>query len=179
MPKQLQTNNAVPVLTEFHQTREELGQRKDCTLIARLPYARKPARKLKKRSYILDINDNSVKLHIHLANDGHWQRKWITVSSSSADLHPRQKLLNESCILSACLPQCPVSMATIIERRLWLNPSNWSVRFLSIEGQVNLAVEQDSSLTQYILYSRKNFELSIEEHSGRSVSSSVLQFPRI
>ena len=42
-------------------------------------------------------------LYLHLAKDGHWQRKWITVCSSPEDLHPQQKSLKWSVILSACL----------------------------------------------------------------------------
>ena len=63
------------------------------------------------------------------------------------------------------------------------------VRLLSIEDQVNLAVEQDSSLTQDRLASRKNFRAtasltkSIEEDSGSTIlaqaNSSALQFSGI
>ena len=74
-------------------------------------------------------------------------------------------------------------------------PSNWLVRLLSIKGLVSLAVEQDFSLTQGRLASRKNFRSmsnlteangipnSIEEDFGRNapdqVSSSGLQFPEM
>ena len=35
--------------------------------------------------------------------------------------------------------------------------SNWLMRLLSIEDQVSLAIEQNSSLIQYRLVSRENF----------------------
>ena len=68
--------------------------------------------------------------------------------SRQLSLHAWQKSLNGICILSACLPikQWPVSMAIVIEMMLRPSPFNWLVRLLSIEGQVSLAVEQDSSL---------------------------------
>ena len=83
-------------------------------------------------------------------------------------------------------------MATVIE--IILRPSNWLLRFLSIEGRVNLEGEQNSSLIQDRLTSRKNFramanlnELNgilksvIEKNSERNspalVSSSALLFP--
>ena len=50
-----------------------------------------------------------------------------------------------------------VSMATVIELMIRPSPSNWLVRLLSIEGQVSLCVQQDFSLAQYRLKSRKNF----------------------
>ena len=72
------------------------------------------------------IDQSSVKLtgnrepnilHIHLAREGHWQRKWRASSSSSTDLLPRQNSLNGRLILSAWLPitQWPLSMATVVE----------------------------------------------------------------
>ena len=56
-------------------------------------------------------------LYLNLARDGHWQRKWTTVSSFSADMQPRQKSSNRSSILFACLfiIQWPVSIAIVIE----------------------------------------------------------------
>ena len=84
-------------------------------------------------------------------------------------------------------------LATAIEMMLRPSPSNRLVRILSIEGQVSLAVEQDSSLIQDRLASRKNFLVMaslnevngipkcIEEDPGRNApaqaSSSALQFP--
>ena len=99
---------------------------------------------------LISIDDSSVKLtingelnylYLQLASDGHWQRKWITVSSSSAVLLPRQKSLNGSVILSACLPitQWSVSMATVVEITSRPNFINWLVHILSIKGQESLA----------------------------------------
>ena len=61
--------------------------------------------------------------------------------------------------LHACLPikQRPVTITTVIEMTLRSNLSNWLVRLLSIVGQVSLIMEQNSSLTQDRLASRKNF----------------------
>ena len=153
---------------------------------------------------LISIGDSSVKLtrngetnnlYLRLARDGHWQRKWITASSSSANLHPRQQSLNGSLILSACLPitQWLVSTVTVVYMTSRPRPSYWLVSLLSIKGQVSIAVEQDYSLTQDRLASRKNFHSisklteasgipsSIEENSGKSApgmaGSSALQFP--
>ena len=55
------------------------------------------------------LNINAVKLtrigqsnnvYLHLASDGHWQRKWITVFSSSAALYLRHYIL--ICKLAHC-----------------------------------------------------------------------------
>ena len=50
------------------------------------------------------------------------------------------------------------------------NPSNWFVSLLSIKSQVSLAVQQDSSLNQDRLASRKNFRtiVNLKEASGIS-----------
>ena len=153
---------------------------------------------------LTSMDDTSIKLtrvretnnlYLHYARDGIWQRKCITVSSSSAEIgscrllsKPKRnycvtrheilavplwptflntKPLNGSPILSAYLLtiQWPVSMANVIEMMLRPSPSNWLVRLLSIDGQVSLPVERDSSLIQDRLASRVNFVFpkSIEE----------------
>ena len=117
---------------------------------------------------LMSIYNSSVKLtrngepnnvYLELARDGHWQRKWITISSSSTDLHPWQKSLNVSIICSAFLPitQWLIRMATVVKMMPRPTPSNWLVRLLSTKGQLSLAVKQDSSLIQDRLASRKNF----------------------
>ena len=132
-------------------------------------------------------------LYLHLARDRHWQRKWITESSSLVDLHPRQKSLNGSRILP--ITQWPCLQATVIEMMLRPSPSNWSVCLTSIDGQVRLAVAQDSSLIQVRLASRKKFRAMasfnkvtgipnlVEEDSESCVlaltSSSAPQFPEM
>ena len=64
-----------------------------------------------------------------------------------------------------------------------LNLNNWFVRLLSFEGQVSLAVEQNSSLIQYRLASQRNFYAisnltkvsgipkSTDEDSGRNTQA--------
>ena len=73
--------NAAFVLTKFSRTKDS------CTFKARLPQAGKPARKLDKWGYILIRVGDPKNLYLHLARDGYWEWNWITVSSSSADLH--------------------------------------------------------------------------------------------
>ena len=70
-------------------------------------------------------------------------KKVIIVSSSLAELYPRQKLLDGNCILSPCLPinQWPVSIATAIEMTLQSSSNKWFMRLLSIKDQVNRAWE--------------------------------------
>ena len=86
-------------------------------------------------------------------------------------------------------------MTTLIDILLQPSTKTWLERLLSIEGQVSLAVEHDSSLIQDRLASRKNFRVMaslnevngfpklIEEDSGISApdlaSSLVPQFLRI
>ena len=94
----------------------------------------------------LTRNGEPNNLYVHLARYGHCQRKWRTVSSSSTDLHPRQKSLNSNTIFSAYLP-------IMMSRQ---SPSNWLVRLLYIKDQVSLAVEQNSTLTQDKLASRNS-----------------------
>ena len=53
---------AVPVVTEFHQTRKEVGQHKDCTLKARLPYAGKPASLMNEAISLTSMSGNPGKL---------------------------------------------------------------------------------------------------------------------
>ena len=111
----------------------------------------------------------------YIHTSGHWQRKWIKASSSSADLHPWQNSLNESLVISACFPitQWPESSAIVIEMTLRLRPSNWLVRLLAVGDQVSLAMKQDSSLTQHRFASRKNFS-SIDNLTGANgVHSSI------
>ena len=122
--------------------------------------------------------------------------KWITVSSSSADLHPRQaevvKWEPDSFRMSSHNAMTCKHDRDMTSRP---RPRNWLVHLLPIKGQVSLAVEQDSSLTQDRLASRKNFRSmsnlteeswipnSIEEDCGRRApalsSSAALQFPRM
>ena len=114
---------------------------------------------------------------------------------SIGDLYYRQKSLNGSLILSACLPitQWPVNMVTVVDMTSQPRPRNWLVGLLSIRGQVSRAVKQDFSLSEDRLASLKNlharFNLgkasgmtnSIEDDSERSApalaSSPALQFP--
>ena len=102
--------------------------------------------------------------------------------SSSDDYHPRQKSLNGSHKIFRGLPitQWSVSTATMLEMMSRPNGSNWLVRHPFIKGQVSLAVQQDSLLTQDMLASQRNFcsmsdltdasgtPNSIEEDPGRS-----------
>ena len=152
----------------------------------------------------MSIDDSFVKLtkngelnnlYLHLARDGHWHRKCLTVSSSSTKLYLRQKSLNGSLILFVCLNimQWPVNTATVVYTTFRPRQCNWLRHLLSIKGQVSLAVEQVSSLTQDRLVSRRNLRLmsnltkssdipnSIVEDSERTTqavgSSSARQFP--
>ena len=111
------------------------------------------------------------------------RKNWISITSFSADLHPRQKSLNGSYVLSTSLSttQWPVSVATLVELMSRPSQSNWLVRLLSIKDQTSLAVKQNSSLTQNRLASRKNFRTmpnltdasgipnSVDKDSGSSV----------
>ena len=89
-------------------------------------------------------------LYLRLARDEHWQRKWITVSSSSADLHPQQNSLNESSILSVYLPikQRPVNTANVIEMLLRLSPSNCKNRIFGTS-------DEEWKIQIYIIHNKK------------------------
>ena len=58
--------------------------------------------------------ESQSNLNLFHARDGHWQRKWITIFSASADLHPRQKSLggNYSCsVFPVSMPRSNPSSA--------------------------------------------------------------------
>ena len=97
----------------------------------------------------LTRNGEPNNLFLHLAMDGHCQKKWIIVSS---------------------LRQWLVSMNTVVEMMSRSSSSNWFVRLPSIKGQVSPVMEQNSSLTQDRLASRKNFRtiVNLKEASGIS-----------
>ena len=124
---------------------DEVGQRKCCTSKHDYTTSEKQPESLIYEAVPLILIDDSVvkltrngepnNLYLHLANEGHWQRKW-----KAADLHPQQKSLNGSLIISSCLPitQWPVSTATVVDIMSRPRSSNWLVRLLSIRGQVSL-----------------------------------------
>ena len=181
--------NAVPLLTTFcqNQKREKLVSARAAHQSTTTPHWKTSQKD--DSSVKLTRNGEPYNLYLHLARNGHWQWKWIKISSSAADLHSRQKSLNGSLILNACFPstQWPVSTATVVEMASLPSPSNWLVRFLSIKGQVSPVVKQDFSLIQNMLPCRKNFRAmanlteassipnSIEANSGRIKADEFLQ----
>ena len=153
--------NIVSVLTKISKSGEKkLVSARAAHSKARLPYAFNQFEDLINEAiFLTSMNDSFVRLarieepnniYLHLARDGHWQRKWTIVSSSSAGQHPPQKSLKCSGNPSACLPitQWPASTATVIEMMSRPSPSNWLVSLLSIEDHVSLALKQGFSLTQ-------------------------------
>ena len=143
--------------------------------------------------FYLSVASSPLQFFFHfgfiLGWDGHWQEKYITDSSSKAEV---VKWEQHSFRVSS--PNA-VNTIAVVDRMSRPRPNNWLVRLLFIKGQGSFVVEQDFSLTQVWLVYRKNFRLisklteasstrySIEKDSGRSAltlaSSSVLQFPGI
>ena len=120
------------------EARCDVNQKHDYTTLENQPESL-----INEAIFLISRDDSSVKLirngepnnlYLHLARERHWQRKWIAVSSFSTALYPRQKLLNGSLVLSACLPitQWPLNTVTVVEMISRPSPNNLLVCILSI-----------------------------------------------